>query len=69
MASSETLPSKFVPRTRKVRILATLGPASRSPEMIRKLAETGADAFRINMSHGTHKDHARAIEIIRGLEK
>jgi pyruvate kinase len=69
MASSETLPSKFVPRTRKVRILATLGPASRTPEMIRKLAEAGADAFRINMSHGTHKDHARAIEIIRGLEK
>src|SRR3954451_10999013 len=69
MPNSETLPSQFVPRTRKVRILATLGPASRSPEMIRKLAETGADAFRINMSHGTHKDHARAIEIIRSLEK
>jgi pyruvate kinase len=69
MANSETLPSKFVPRSRKVRILATLGPASRTPEMIRKLAEAGADAFRINMSHGSHKDHARAIEIVRGLEK
>ncbi len=69
MANSETRPSKFVPRTRKVRILATLGPASRSPEMIRKLAEAGADAFRINMSHGTHKDHAQLIETIRALEK
>ena len=69
MANSETLPSKFVPRSRKVRILATLGPASRTPEMVRKLAEAGADAFRINMSHGNHKDHLRAIEIIRGLEK
>src|SRR4051812_11658817 len=69
MSNSEAVPSQFIPRTRKVRILATLGPASRSPEMIRRLAETGADAFRINMSHGTHKDHARAIEIIRGLEK
>jgi pyruvate kinase len=69
MPNSEAIPSQFVPRTRKVRILATLGPASRSPEMIRRLAETGADAFRINMSHGTHKDHARAIEIIRSLEK
>jgi pyruvate kinase len=69
MANSETLPSKFVPRTRKVRILATLGPASRSPEMIRKLAEAGADAFRVNMSHGTHKDHQRLIETIRTLEK
>jgi pyruvate kinase len=69
MANSETRPSKFVPRTRKVRILATLGPASNTPEMIRKLAEAGADAFRVNMSHGTHKDHARLIETIRGLER
>src|SRR4051794_456877 len=69
MPNSETTPSKFVPRSRKVRILATLGPASRSRDMIRRLAEAGADAFRINMSHGTHSDHARAIEIIRGLEK
>src|SRR5687768_6834475 len=69
MANSETLPSKFVPRTRKVRILATLGPASNTPEMIRKLAEAGADAFRVNMSHGTHKDHAQLIEMIRALEK
>ncbi|HEX9964177.1 MAG TPA: pyruvate kinase [Allosphingosinicella sp.] len=69
MANSETLPSKFVPRSRKVRILATLGPASNTPEMIRKLAEAGADAFRINMSHGSHKDHLKLIETIRGLEK
>ncbi|HEY0112563.1 MAG TPA: pyruvate kinase [Allosphingosinicella sp.] len=69
MANPETLPSKFVPRTRKVRILATLGPASRTPEMVRKLAEAGADAFRINMSHGSHKDHLHLIETIRALEK
>jgi pyruvate kinase len=69
MANSETRPSKFVPRSRKVRILATLGPASNTPEMVRKLAEAGADAFRINMSHGTHKDHAKLIETIRALEK
>jgi len=61
--------SQFVPRTRKVRILATLGPASDTHEMIRTLAERGADAFRLNMSHGGHEDHARRIEIIRGLEK
>jgi len=69
MATSETGPSIFVPRTRKVRILATLGPASNSKSMIRKLAEAGADAFRVNMSHGTHEDHRRRIETIRGLEK
>ncbi|HEX8644883.1 MAG TPA: pyruvate kinase [Allosphingosinicella sp.] len=69
MANPQTLHSQFVPRTRKVRILATLGPASNTPEMIRRLAEAGADAFRINMSHGTHADHLKAIETIRGLEK
>jgi pyruvate kinase len=61
--------SQFVPRSRKVRILATLGPASDKPEIIRRLAEAGADAFRINMSHGNHADHKKRIETIRGLEK
>jgi pyruvate kinase len=69
MASKDSLHSQFVPRSRKVRILATLGPASNSPEMIRKLAEAGADAFRINMSHGSHADHLKAIETVRALEK
>ncbi len=56
------------PRARKVRILATLGPASRTPEMIEKLYRAGADAFRVNMSHGTHADHAPVIAAIRSLE-
>jgi pyruvate kinase len=63
------MPTPFVPRTRKVRILATLGPASNSPEIIRALIEAGADAFRINMSHGSHADHQARIEMIRALEK
>ena len=57
------------PRSRKVRILATLGPASRSPEMIERLFRAGADAFRVNMSHGNQADHAQTIETIRALEK
>ncbi|MDB5714283.1 MAG: pyk, partial [Sphingomonadales bacterium] len=57
------------PRARKVRILATLGPASNSPEMIERLARAGADAFRVNMSHGTHADHAPVIAAIRAMEK
>jgi pyruvate kinase len=69
MSTRDTIPSTFTPRTRKVRILATLGPASASRSMIRALAEAGADAFRVNMSHGTHADHAKAIETIRSLEK
>src|SRR5688500_1944443 len=57
------------PRGRKVKILAPLGPASASPEMIRALVEAGADAFRINMSHGSQAEKAKLVEAIRALEK
>jgi pyruvate kinase len=57
------------PRGRKVKILATIGPASRSPEMLDRLVRAGADAFRLNMSHGAHADHEAAIIAIRALEK
>ena len=59
----------MAPRRRKVRILATLGPASSTPEMIETLARAGADAFRLNMSHGAHADHAASVAAIRALEK
>ncbi len=58
-----------VRRNRKVKIVATLGPASASPEMIEKLFLAGVDVFRINMSHTQHKllaelhGHIRKIEI------
>ena len=61
--------AKIDPRGRKVKILATLGPASRSPEMIEKLLRAGADAFRVNMSHGDHETHAQTIAAIRAVEK
>ena len=61
--------SKLTPRGRKVKILATLGPASRSPEMIAKLILAGADAFRVNMSHGDHATHAETIAHVREAEK
>ncbi|RYY28255.1 MAG: pyruvate kinase [Sphingomonadales bacterium] len=57
------------PRSRKVRILATLGPVSSTPEMIEKLFDAGADAFRINMSHGDQQSKVAVFEAIRGLEK
>ena len=60
---------KLDPRGRKVKILATVGPASRSPEMLARLFKAGVDAFRVNMSHGEHADHAQTIETIRTLEK
>jgi len=56
------------PRSRKVRILATLGPASSTPEQIAALYEAGADAFRINMSHGDQQSKVAVIAAIRELE-
>jgi len=55
-------------RARRARIVATLGPASRSPDQIEALARAGADVFRVNFSHGTHEDHAKAIATVRGAE-
>ncbi len=61
--------AKFSPRSRKVKILATVGPASSSPAMLRKLFKAGVDAFRVNMSHGEHVVHAQTIAAIRALER
>jgi pyruvate kinase len=61
--------AKLEPRRRKIKILATIGPASRDPDMLRRLWRAGADAFRINLSHGEHEDHAKAIAAIRSLER
>ena len=61
--------ANFEPRSRKVKILATVGPASRDPDMLRRLVQAGADAFRVNMSHGDHQTHAETMAAIRALEK
>ncbi|MBC7150890.1 MAG: pyruvate kinase [Rhizobium sp.] len=55
-------------RNRKVKILATLGPASSGEAMIRKLHEAGADLFRINMSHASHDVMRSLIAKIRSVE-
>ncbi|HEV7255332.1 MAG TPA: pyruvate kinase [Mesorhizobium sp.] len=55
-------------RSRKVKILATLGPASSEAEMIRKLFEAGADVFRINMSHTDHALLKTLVGRIRDVE-
>ena len=56
-------------RKRRVKIVATLGPASNDYDTIRKLHEAGADVFRLNMSHGTHEDIAARHAIIRQVEE
>jgi pyruvate kinase len=55
-------------RQRHAKIVATVGPASASPEKLRELFFAGVDTFRLNFSHGTHDDHARVHAAIRALE-
>lgn len=55
-------------RSRNVKIVATLGPASSDREMIKALFDAGADVFRLNMSHGSHEETAARHRIIREVE-
>lgn len=56
-------------RDRKVKILATLGPASSEETVIRRLFEAGADVFRINMSHADHALMRTLVTRIRNVER
>jgi len=51
----------------KTKIVATLGPASSSPEMLRQLMLAGVNVFRLNFSHSSHGSHREAIDNIRAL--
>src|SRR5713226_8830840 len=55
-------------RLRRIKILATLGPASSDSAMIRRLFEAGADIFRINMSHTPHDKMRELVASIRNVE-
>ncbi len=54
---------------KRTKIVATLGPASRDPEMIRSLVLSGANVFRLNFSHGSPKEHSETIDAIRKVAK
>ena len=54
-------------RRRKTKILATLGPASNTPEKMRQLFEAGVDVFRINMSHTNHDMLRQMVGDLRTL--
>ncbi|MBY0434753.1 MAG: pyruvate kinase [Cyclobacteriaceae bacterium] len=53
----------------KTKIVATVGPASNSKEMLRALAKEGVDVFRLNFSHGTHEDHLKVINFVREINE
>ena len=54
---------------RQTKIVATLGPASESKAVILSLLQAGVNVFRLNFSHGSHDDHRKKLEIIRGIER
>jgi pyruvate kinase len=55
------------PALRRTKIVATIGPASESPEVLRALLTAGMDVARLNLSHGSHEDHARTIAHLRAI--
>lgn len=70
-SNSPNLPP--IPRRRspnlphRTKIVATVGPATIKPDVLRNLIEAGATTLRLNFSHGTHEDHQRAIRLIRQI--
>jgi pyruvate kinase len=52
---------------RRTKIVATVGPASRSPELLERLVQAGVNVFRLNFSHGTHEEHFAVIRSVREI--
>jgi pyruvate kinase len=57
------------PVPRRTKIVATIGPSCASPEMLRELTAHGMDAARLNLSHGTHEDHAARAQLVRETQE
>ncbi|HET6245462.1 MAG: pyruvate kinase [Bacteroidetes bacterium] len=55
--------------TNRTKIIATIGPASSSKEMLKALIIAGVDVCRINFSHGSHEDHLQVIKFIKEINK
>ena len=54
---------------RRTKIVATIGPACASPDVLRSLIDAGMDAARLNLSHGSHEDHAARAQLVRELQE
>jgi pyruvate kinase len=55
--------------SRRTKIIATIGPASSDPAVLARMIRSGMDVARLNFSHGTYRDHSRAIRRIRAASK
>lgn len=54
---------------RRTKIVATLGPASSSPDVLERMIQAGVDVVRINFSHGTQEEHIAHVELVRSLAR
>jgi pyruvate kinase len=54
---------------RHTKIIATIGPASRSPDAVAALIDAGVNVFRLNFSHGTQEEHGGVLALIRGIAR
>jgi pyruvate kinase len=62
-------PTTAPARRRRTKIVATLGPATSSPEALARLIEAGADVLRLNFSHGTAKQHGELVRVARDVAR
>lgn len=62
-------PFAAMERGRRAKIVATLGPASSTPEIFRQLVRAGLDVARLNFSHGTHEQKTELIRMVRKISK
>ena len=65
------MPNREIEAMGKVRtkIVATLGPSCRDPEILRRMILAGVDAVRLNFSHGTHDEHSAALRAVREISE
>lgn len=53
--------------THRTKIVATIGPASRSPEILKQMIQAGMSVARLNFSHGSYDDHAQTVAMLRAV--
>jgi len=57
------------PLTHRTKVVATIGPASSSPDVIREMVQAGMNVARLNFSHGSYPDHARMVQVLRDMSE
>src|ERR1700733_11345171 len=67
--SPNVIPFAAMERTRRAKIVATLGPSSNTPEIFRQLVRAGLHVARLNFSHGTHAQKAELIKMVRTISR